>query len=278
MSQSAWDVLGIEPTSDVRAIKRAYAKALKTTRPDSDPTAFQWLTEAFEWAQAQARAQADMKDRETGSGADPDSTRLADTRNPDDGLAETVPALGRPIEQPRPADSAGMDNEAPDATEQSFEFAPFFAEMSAQLRDSNPGILQRWLQQHPALYSIELKWALLPYVFDAIASNASELDPHRGHLEVLQTFFGIDASLRRHPALAPALDYLESRAWHHPQRQPDPALPQGWENIGQVMSQSENGDRRRQHEASSGGLRWLGWVVWMLLLSSIARGCMGLSQ
>ena len=32
-----WDSLQIEPTADARAIKRAYAKQLKQTRPDENP-------------------------------------------------------------------------------------------------------------------------------------------------------------------------------------------------------------------------------------------------
>ena len=49
-----WQILGIEPTDDERAIKRAYAKQLKTTRPDDDAAAYQQLREAFDYALAAA--------------------------------------------------------------------------------------------------------------------------------------------------------------------------------------------------------------------------------
>ena len=49
-----WQILGIEPTNDERAIKRAYAKQLKTTRPDDDAAAYQQLREAFDYALAVA--------------------------------------------------------------------------------------------------------------------------------------------------------------------------------------------------------------------------------
>lgn len=45
-----WQVLGIAQTQDTRAIKQAYARALKQTRPDSDPEGYQRLRECYEWA------------------------------------------------------------------------------------------------------------------------------------------------------------------------------------------------------------------------------------
>ena len=44
-----WEIVGIEPTDDRRAIKRAYAKKLKLHRPDEDPEGFQQLNEAYEY-------------------------------------------------------------------------------------------------------------------------------------------------------------------------------------------------------------------------------------
>ena len=49
-----WAVLGMAPTADEREIKRAYARLLKTTRPEDDAEAFQRLRQAFEAALWQA--------------------------------------------------------------------------------------------------------------------------------------------------------------------------------------------------------------------------------
>lgn len=53
---TAWDLLGVEPTQDLRLIKRAYSVKLKSTRPDDDAEAYQQLREAYDWAQTYARS------------------------------------------------------------------------------------------------------------------------------------------------------------------------------------------------------------------------------
>lgn len=45
-----WQQLQIEPTNDVRAIKRAYAKCIKSSRPDENPQDFQRLHQAYKKA------------------------------------------------------------------------------------------------------------------------------------------------------------------------------------------------------------------------------------
>ena len=49
---TCWNVLGLTPDADSRAIKRQYAALLKKTRPDDDPEGFQRLREAYEAALA----------------------------------------------------------------------------------------------------------------------------------------------------------------------------------------------------------------------------------
>lgn len=53
-----WDILGIEPTTDEREIRRAYARELKQRRPDQDPQGFQELREAFDQAKRYASAES----------------------------------------------------------------------------------------------------------------------------------------------------------------------------------------------------------------------------
>lgn len=59
MQDQDWQRLGLSaPTTDLLAIKRAYAARLKLTRPDDDAEAYQALRQTYEWAQQWARWQA----------------------------------------------------------------------------------------------------------------------------------------------------------------------------------------------------------------------------
>lgn len=49
---SIWTILDLEPTTDQALIRRAYARQLKSHRPDSDPEGYQRLREAFEQAKS----------------------------------------------------------------------------------------------------------------------------------------------------------------------------------------------------------------------------------
>lgn len=54
----AWKVLGIDPTSDQRAIRMAYSAKLKTIDPEADPQAFVALRDAFEAAREAAASES----------------------------------------------------------------------------------------------------------------------------------------------------------------------------------------------------------------------------
>lgn len=43
-----WDILGIEPTDDLKIVKSAYAKLIKLFRPEQDPERFKNIREAYE--------------------------------------------------------------------------------------------------------------------------------------------------------------------------------------------------------------------------------------
>jgi hypothetical protein len=55
VAQAYWGILGIKPTSELKAIRSAYASRLKTIDVDADPAAFMALRDAYEAAQDYVR-------------------------------------------------------------------------------------------------------------------------------------------------------------------------------------------------------------------------------
>src|SRR5580704_9741033 len=99
---SAWTLLGIAPTADVAAIRRAYAHKLKLTRPDEDPEGFQRLLQARDAALGDAAAIDDRRAAE----AEPDDEH-------DD--APPVPATDPDHATATPGTAAATEHQ-PDAT------------------------------------------------------------------------------------------------------------------------------------------------------------------
>ncbi|MBW7477554.1 hypothetical protein K0T92_22810 [Paenibacillus oenotherae] len=62
----AWDYLGIKPTDDTAAIKRAYAKMLKLHHPEDDPAGYQRLREAYDQVMKGVKVKA-QKERSSAS-------------------------------------------------------------------------------------------------------------------------------------------------------------------------------------------------------------------
>lgn len=64
-----WQILGVRPTRDVREIRRAYARRLKSANPEDDPGRFKTLRSAFEQALLVAKSR-----RQRGGAAGPATT------------------------------------------------------------------------------------------------------------------------------------------------------------------------------------------------------------
>jgi len=69
-----YKVLGLDgPPNDLKTVKKAYAKALRSTRPDDDPNGFMKLREAYNFAKqdiAYREANADDINAEQDSSGD----------------------------------------------------------------------------------------------------------------------------------------------------------------------------------------------------------------
>jgi hypothetical protein len=173
--------LELEPDADERAIKREYAKRLRSTRPDEDPVGFQQLHEAYQaaLAWAQYREQCSLDDG-TADAAAPASVRFdtpaADTRE-------------RNAFEPGPAGPA-------------LDPSGFVRQLLDTAATAGPEGFERWLQLRPELWSLRDKPLLGNAVLDALFHHdvpvpawnfdlltacfewddvESELDPYAAH-------------------------------------------------------------------------------------------------
>lgn len=82
--QDCWQILGIDCTGEERAIRRAYAAAIKRHRPDQDPEGFKRVRTAYEDALDEARLASpdDFED------ADDDELEIAGETAPNDATGE----------------------------------------------------------------------------------------------------------------------------------------------------------------------------------------------
>src|SRR5215471_4213441 len=103
-SDYLWKQLGVAPTTDEGAIRRAYARRLREVRPDDDPEGFQRLVEARDLALRLARRDAG---RETHC-----SERTVELAAAAQGLAQAAEGGIRPA--PRRIDPPGAVESRPD--------------------------------------------------------------------------------------------------------------------------------------------------------------------
>ncbi|WP_444894478.1 RDD family protein [Microbulbifer sp. TRSA001] len=89
-----WAILEINPVTDARAIKRAYAKKLKQTRPDEKPEEFQALHAAYKQALKLAEQLQEEATGLTEASLGASSTGLAENTNHERVNSERVAVLG----------------------------------------------------------------------------------------------------------------------------------------------------------------------------------------
>ncbi|MGE4071616.1 MAG: hypothetical protein AB7E72_10610 [Lysobacterales bacterium] len=165
MLSDPWQLLGIDPTRDERAIKRAYAAVLKQTRPEDDPAGFQRLRECRDWALSWARGTVEPDEWMEDESEDADAAEplpCADT----DGLAaalqldrefhdqmsppeETAPD---PYAGSFPLEAAGLD--LPQGT----DLREAAAELVAALDEApDAGKLEQLMMANPLFESLTLR-------------------------------------------------------------------------------------------------------------------------
>lgn len=215
---SPFRTLGLPADAGAAEIKRAYARLLRSHRPDVDPDGFQRIHEAYQAClqQLQWRAQGLLDDDEDDLDDAAERLAFASTQTADAG------AGGEPHAASPRAD-ADADADAGDATQAGFAIDAFFDEFLDAAR--TPGIdIEAWLHEHDALYSIENKaavadalvWRLMeeaplqPRTLAAVLRHF-ELDVVNARYHMLE---GAIATLRRDAAVAngePDLSFMPER-------------------------------------------------------------------
>ena len=123
-----WSILGIAPTKDERALKRAYHAKLRVTNPEDDPEGFQRLRAAYDQARQMA-AYADYEE-EVGEGEESPAEASAE-----DAAAPVFAGdlFDRPAPRPTPAASPARQED-----EEVRRVRELLDQVSAQLEASGP--------------------------------------------------------------------------------------------------------------------------------------------
>jgi hypothetical protein len=215
----AFQVLGIAPDADERAIKRAYAAKLKTSRPDDDPEGFQRLNEAYrdalrwieyrdqawnedeDWDEDESdRDDSDEASDEAGSATtEPDEPPIFRARMPGPELVAMpgFTASFSPSASPAPAPTAAPEwDDTPEdrtraAPENKADHVDFDALLDDALRaafDKDPQRIRQWLHEQPLLWSLRHK-TRVGHRF--LHSLGQRLPPMPGHnFDTIADFFG----------------------------------------------------------------------------------------
>ncbi|MGO1002358.1 hypothetical protein [Lysobacter sp. CA196] len=210
--------LGLSHDADENQVKRAYARELRKTRPDEDPVAFQQLHEAYAQCLEWARRPRD----EAATAVLEDLDALLDNAAPLPSLrldtdAATATALPADDASPAmaPTDGTAFDGTTFDSTtadgrtvhSSSFDSAVFLDELLRIARESTSQQLQRWLREHPDLYSVQRKQALAPAL---VARLQDEPSLYIAPLDIVLAFFDLDTVHPRTASLQPAVADLRA--------------------------------------------------------------------
>lgn len=176
----------LEANADERAVKRAYAKRLKVTRPDEDAAAFQALNEAYQMALAYIRwRDAQDEDEDEDEGGEPEEgaeAQEAEAQTPADApMPESGPVVAPP---PDPAQSPEVITVDPaDITlletpqEYIFSVVEFVAQMRSGGHYANPDRFRAWIRERMRDWPITAKPAFAHAIIVHVLENSLHLHP-----------------------------------------------------------------------------------------------------
>lgn len=139
MIHRIFERLGLSPDADEQAVKRAYARLLKEHRPDADPVGFQRLHDAYQQALQWCRDRAP-----------------APAHDAVDVAAKPQRPTPIPSAPPLPVNATARTHAEPPAVTPE----DFMRELWLLAVQGEPDDLRRWLEDHPSLWSLQLKQQL----------------------------------------------------------------------------------------------------------------------
>jgi len=178
-----FQALGLAEDADEPAIKRAYARALRSARPDEDAQAFQALREAYE-AALSWRRQEEHRHR-------PEQPAPAD-----EAMDDAPPAAaqgqqpGRATPAPARCDSAAVEPRAGESEGASWSLDEIGNAVIGEALRRPLDDYQAWLREFPPLYSLYVKSAIGPQLPRALL-HAPRLGA--GKLQAMVDFFDLDS-------------------------------------------------------------------------------------
>jgi hypothetical protein len=201
--------LGLRADADARAVKRAYAALLKTTRPEDDPEGFQALNEAYRaalaWVQSRPPQALVEDDFENGDVPRDDASQAATDANaasielPAD-VVTGLQNIGAQVEAARAlldrvqakdtaiaGPSASVAAQIDDAD--AFDAAGFLDELIALAVHGRHGDLERWLHAQPALWSLARKAQIGQWLVQQWQMRRPPIQAQR--FDVVADFFGL---------------------------------------------------------------------------------------
>lgn len=193
-------LLDLPDDADERAIKRAYASKLKTTRPDEDPEGFQRLHEAYQAALAWVRygphdddvAWADEDETENDTDVGNDETERDHLREDDEARVPDR-VVGEAMSSPQDVradtseDERAQTADADDAVV--FDHDAFFDTCFQLAFDGAEGDLRRWLDAQPILWSLAHKAQIGHWLLQAMHHRQPPMAASR--FDLLMDYFGL---------------------------------------------------------------------------------------
>ncbi len=204
--------LGLGPDADERAVKRAYATRLKTTRPDTDPEGFQALNAAYHaalaWVQSQATAAANTIPITSGMDADSDidtdedesppgsitrifsQDALFDLLNADEQIShDREEAFDHTLRSDQSMHASAIADEDRGADTERFDLDAFFNDCTALAVRSRDGELLDWLNAQPILWSLQHKAQIARWLLGHLHEQRPAIEARR--FDELADFFGL---------------------------------------------------------------------------------------